>query len=659
MHSGSRVIVTAVMVALVVLSMPPAAHAQQTTEYIALVDVSESMFDRHEETVTRVLEEIVSEQLDSGDTFHLLSFGEAPEFEMSSRIEGQESINEIISRLLLLKPLEVHTDFTAAMKYLVEYVDGLSLSSKKRILIITDGNNDPPPDSPYHDADENRQRVSDLSQYMKRNGWDVKVLHFGDEDTADGELPPLIRSIGESFDTRVVVAGTESTTSGDVVRPHLEVGFPEKLFQGKERVTVPFTFTNPGEEGRTLRIGEVRYGERNILTEPQSVTLTPGENRSMSLNLRLPDEIGTEESSMEVRLVAEQGGPLTPAEGRLHVRRAEGLFAFGTDIPFLWIILGIVALAIIVFLVRRLVTAAARSTGTEERTPVGTAAGTAAAGELAGTAAERGGDRETESALKSAARRRGASSETADLLSQRGASDREAATTLPGSASQKDETQLRRAETSEGREAADVLSRASAQRHVESGLKGAEDESSPERALQRAAKERKQREDRPRVGLPARSGSRRGSGAALPFPREASMKTLISLRNEGKLPVEMKVDFQRNTGGANLLWFEEGTSLSVGARGAADFVITSIPVEGVIGHVVMEKGSLVFYSESRKYFPEVEKPVRNCLRTPILVRSPFTEEETTLRFNQYMHPLERINRIMHLIDNPGKPDFDY
>jgi hypothetical protein len=24
-----------------------------------------------------------------------------------------------------------------------------------------------------------------------------------------------------------------------------------------------------------------------------------------------------------------------------------------------------------------------------------------------------------------------------------------------------------------------------------------------------------------------------------------------------------------------------------------------------------------------------------------------------------MHPLERINRIMHLIDNPGKPDFDY
>jgi hypothetical protein len=595
--------------------------------------------------------------------FHLLSFGEEPEFEMSSRIEGTESIETIVSHLLLLKPLEVHTDFTAAMKYLVEYVDGLSLSSKKRILIITDGQNDPPPDSPYRDEGENRERIRDLSEYMKRNGWNVKVLQFGEgpggqrayTGTGEDADDSLITEIEESFDKKVVVDGDDSTTGGDVLRPHIEVGFPDKLLKGKEKLRAPFSFTNPGEAGRTLRVSELRFGDQNLLLEPQSITLTPGETARMSLPLTLPREVGTEKTTIEVELRAAEGGPLAPATGALTMQRSTGLFA-GVQIgsTLLWIVLGVVLLAVLLLLLRRIFSATA-TTGSRERQPVGTAAGS----ELAGRSTQRERDREAERTLGSAAARKGGDS-SADLQSFADATrSSDDATILSGARSGgKNETELKKSGHSEGQEAADILSQASRQRAAETSLSAGETDS-PEKALQRAAQERKDRQRNLKARLAARKRAGEGGGVRLPFPREASMSALASLRKEGKLPVEMKVEFQRNSRGANLLWFEEGTSYSVGAPGEADFSITSVPVEGLIGHVVMEKGKLVFYSESRRYFPELEGPVRDCFKTPILVRSPETEEEATIRFQEYVHPLERINRIMHLIDRPGKPEFDY
>lgn len=656
--SASRVIITTVIIALVVLSFPFSVDAQSSTDYIALVDISESMFDQHEDTVVRVLEGIVSEQLNSEDTFHLLSFGGSPEFELRSRIEGRQSVEDIVSHLLLLKPLDVHTDFTAAMKYLVEYVDGLSLSSSKQILIVTDGNNDPPPDSPYHDPEENRRRIQELSNYMKRNGWDVKALHF-DSDTDDGKSSALMRELEESFDKKIVVEGSESTTEDEVLRPHVQVGFPEGELSGKEQVVARFEFTNPGEEGRTLRIEEVRHSGDNILMEPQAVTLTPGETRNLSLPLQIPEGVGTEKSRIDVQILPSQGGPLEPSEGALRMRRTEGLFAgVNWGLPVLWILVGLVVLILIILLVRRLVTAAPTTTGTQDRRPVGTSAGT----DLSEARAGKGGEDETEHTLKGAARHRTSSGAAADTLSKARSSAKtdDAESTLAGRASErKEEHPLRKSGADEMSEAADILSRASSRGSESQTPAAAGKSESPERQLQKASQERKAKQSSSKAGLPARRGTRSG-GPVLPSPKESNVKTLTTLRNEGKKPVEMKVDFQRNTGTlTNLLWFEEGTSYSVGAPGEAEFAISAIPVEGIIGHVVMEKGKLVFYSESRRYFPELDKPVRDCMKTPIMVRSPQNEEETVLRFREYIHPLERINRIMHLIDKPGKPDFDY
>lgn len=646
---GSRVIILPLIIALVVLSFPLSAQEKSPTDFIALVDVSESMFDRHEETVKRVLEEVVSEQLDSGDTFHLLSFGEEPEFEMSSRLTGEQSIETITSHLLLLKPLETSTDFTAAMKYLVEYVDGLSLSSKKRLLIITDGNNDPPPDSPYRDDRENQQRIKELSEYMKRNGWDVKILQFGDGGKEPGE-ESLITAVEESFEKKVVVRGEDDTTGEDVLQPAVEITFPEQRFQGRKEVTVPFGVTNPGEEGRTLRIAEVWHGDTNLLTEPRSITLTPGETRSLSLTLRVPEAVTTEERAVQVELVPSQGGPLSPKEGSLRMRRTSGvggIFSSGSTI--LWIVLALIALALVFFLVRRLF-AAASGTG-EERRPASAAVTT-------------GGKREEsvpQEAFKEAAGRQRGGSSAADLLSDAGT--REKGAVVPAYRSDREDTPLKKQDRSEGHEAASILSQASSQQEAtRSAATGPSSEpESAEDVLKRSAQERKVRQRRTQHSLRAGLAAQRAGGRGVPFssPRGTGPKALAELRKEGKLPIEMKVAFQRNTGGLNLLWFEEGVSKTVGAPGEADFAVTAIPVEGVIGHVVMEKGKLVFYTESRRYFPELEKPVRDCMKTPILVRSPETEEETTIRFQEYVHPLERINRIMHLVDKPGKPSFDY
>ena len=134
---------------------------------IVLLDTSVSMLPYYSSTVNYLINDIVKQQLQIGDSFHLLSFNDYPEYEISRTIKGESEIVDILNRILLLQPVGKYTDLISAFSFLYEYTAKLRLNSIKNIIILTDGIHDPPPDSSYPVSSTNLDDIKKISENMK------------------------------------------------------------------------------------------------------------------------------------------------------------------------------------------------------------------------------------------------------------------------------------------------------------------------------------------------------------------------------------------------------------------------------------------------------------------------------------------------------------
>jgi len=169
---------------LLVLGMG-VAYAEPV-DVVVLLDTSESMFPYFNEVTHYLIKDILTEQLRKGDTFSLLSFASRPDIEISRQIESNKDVEDVINRVLLLQPLGRYTDFVLAVKYLYQFTVDLPLSTKKDILILTDGIHDPPPGSSFpnklgpngQDLSNNRQEIVEIANEIRQRGWEVHILQF-------------------------------------------------------------------------------------------------------------------------------------------------------------------------------------------------------------------------------------------------------------------------------------------------------------------------------------------------------------------------------------------------------------------------------------------------------------------------------------------------
>ncbi len=146
-------------------------------DLVVMVDTSASMFPYYDELVQYLLKDLLEHWLHKGDTFHLLSFADQPEVEISAKIEKPEDLTRIIERIYLLEPLGRYTDLVAAMDYLYEYLNGLQPQTPKMVLLLTDGVHDPPLDSPNRGkADEVLARLLKSADQIRMHGWEIHIL---------------------------------------------------------------------------------------------------------------------------------------------------------------------------------------------------------------------------------------------------------------------------------------------------------------------------------------------------------------------------------------------------------------------------------------------------------------------------------------------------
>ena len=113
-------------------------------------------------------------------------------------------------------------------------------------------------------------------------------------------------------------------------------------------------------------------------------------------------------------------------------------------------------------------------------------------------------------------------------------------------------------------------------------------------------------------------------------------------------PLIMKVDSQNpNIGTRNIHPVPPGSRRSVGGDGST-FLIFYIPMPRRIGDIRNDGKKYRFVPRKAEYFPDLSKPLVDCLDKPIRTVSA-RGRELTFHFHEYVSALEQLNRLMRSV----------
>jgi len=629
----------------------PASTEQM--DVIILLDTSESMFPYFDTSIQYIMNTVLRDYVRYEDQVHLLRFNSHPVIEITRKVQSRKDIEDLLARIMLLQPFGKHTDLVYALKYLQKYVADLPLQTKKTILILTDGIHDPPSDSNFpagtqEEIAKNRREVTSVADSMRKEGWDVNLYRYPSDGSSASAEPDdqsdrtgrVDEADNESEDVfgapsgRDQIASTQASASdldqsttdtqegdGDSdendmftvisetmdipVREHDEttgvtngntaiglprVTFPDHLGTVTRNTKIPFTVRNFSDQPILVKLEQLKYDGVDILNEPVSEPIDPGESERITAAVVLPKS-PPGETSIDVSLVFGDGLRISPVTGTLTYTLIEG--GDGTTHRILlYIVIGILLIAVALFIILLTRSRKEAEEPTEKRVKYEPQTGIVSESRAVKS------DKRTDHTLKTVA------TDEATGHGIDNAIERAQITQTP---------QEERAETSF---------------------------ISPE---QRAKQTQPQPKESTIIGL--------GQGETLP--------KLKAEKTTGDRSIEMIVIGQNHLiGFRNIHQVQPGSRLSVGGRKRSGYRIFLIPLPAKIGEIGREQdGTLTFLPSNKSVFPDLDGPLRDCLNR--YIRIQVDERVLYFYFREWESPLEKLNKLMHIVDTPGKPDFKY
>ncbi len=378
-------------------------------DFVVLLDISESMLPYFDDTVNYLIGDLLKQHLAASDGFHLLTFANYPEIELTLEIEGQGEVNEALDRVLLLQPLGQYTDLVTALKFVYSYTSSVRQDSTKKILVLTDGIHDPPPGTPYTLSESVYKDVAaEVAEDIRRKGWDITLVQFprgasvdaGVDDKAARGMPGAGAEAGMSAsaegdttaesDTDMSAGGVDLYTdlSGNLdvdvlafdgsgnADTHLALGapelvFPEELGRVGYSFTLPFIVRNSSDERILVELTELVWNGVDILDGNVSVAVSPGKSSKLRAKVRIPSSVELGPLTMELTAGFADDLRIYPRTGSVSLTlkgiRPQGEKRSMNPLPVLGYsalgLGGIILLTFIVFAVRGLVVRTFASTG--------------------------------------------------------------------------------------------------------------------------------------------------------------------------------------------------------------------------------------------------------------------------------------------------------
>ncbi len=339
--------------------------AEEGLDLILMVDTSSSMERYFGDLTNFIVSGILADYLREGDTFHLLRFADTPAFELAEKYEGSASLEVVLSKLLLLRDKLLfgkYTDIISGIEYLVRYAESLPKDKRKLLILLTDGVNDPPPESRFFgmSQDEVHNRLKELAQKtIERYGWTVRIIiyPFAESRTtdktkategtktggtattsSDSSAPPtgtktaesaartaeadkdtFINMVQDSLKATVVPYDDKNKT----VMSNVVTGFPKLVFPGYlgdvgRIVPVPFKVQNFLKNNLTVELVKVSYGGENLMRDPSvKAVILPDTTLPFTVHVVLPADLTAGRHELPVTLEFPGDIRIYPTSGTL------------------------------------------------------------------------------------------------------------------------------------------------------------------------------------------------------------------------------------------------------------------------------------------------------------------------------------------------------
>ena len=617
-------------------------EAQDRVDLVVLLDSSQSMFQYYNQVVDFVLSQTVKEYMRFGDAFHLVSFSDTTQVEIAQVLRTEKDIRSAVARLYLLYPLGRNTDLVMALRNVYQYVADLPEGSAKHILLITDGMHSPAAGTQFAGLgpDEVRAELERTAGRVRERGWTLRIVRvpFGNGASAEasaqgqgsvagatgtagyGEVGSNAPGAGDYLADLAAAAGTavssfdpanaSATVEDTIDLPR--ISFPAGLGATDYALSIPVEIGNGSS--RELRVELTRLlldDGTDILREKAFATVPAGGSARVVLKALLPESMaeGRLELSLEPRFA--DGLRVSPAKSvvAMELRRSPlaAFFRNSAMVVLFFVLLAVACAAILlVFLYSRRIHRKAEEPVVDALIDASAQSRSAHVSPYAADVGKAAAHASPYAAANAGTNAAHASPYATDVGKPAAhASPYAAGVTAPEATHIRDKAALLGAwgGTAASRRALPLASDASREATAVTAPRGP-------------------MSYEPNV---VRAGSAR-----------------LTLRVLGQNP---------NIGKRNIRAMHSGGRASVGG-GSSDFLVFLLPVPRRIAWLYYDGSDATLVPAKPEFFPDYDAPIEACLGRDIRMVTA-RGKELTLRFERYVSPVERINRLLHCIESPG------
>ena len=314
--------------------------------YIVL-DKSLSMEEEIESVKKYVVDNIIDRIVITGDYFLIIPFYGKTDNSFNGFISSTTDINNLRKSVELLRADGRFTDIGNALNTLRTNIKSDDTKNRKYMLLITDGKQEAPLDSPFysHDGSFNHEFLENTKEIQKQ-GWKIVVLGIGNESDAEKIAQEL--SAGYS----VVSNNVNSKEIDEKIESFLGrldlLSIKNNIIPGKKgNTTIDLEIKSTGytsvKEVKVIEIKLITDNLENInlLSEPSIISIQPDQVTDISIPVIFP--LTEEDYSAEIIFIFEGENAFTPAIQKITVEIKHGFSLY------IYIIIIAVVLIIIIY----------------------------------------------------------------------------------------------------------------------------------------------------------------------------------------------------------------------------------------------------------------------------------------------------------------------
>ncbi len=330
--------------------------ADERTENIDIylvLDKSLSMVEEINSVKQYVIENIIDKIVIMGDYFLLIPFYGTTDNTFNDYINSNQKLEELRNDVLNLKADGRFTDIGNALDKLGENIKPTNKSNRKYMLLITDGKQEAPKNSPYYSPDGTfNHKFLENTKEIQKKGWKIVVLGIGTNTAAQEiarELSAGYREVPENANSTEInkavdsLLGTFSVseidsiiTFGNNYKTNLNFKLESKNYDSLEEIRI--------SQIRLIKDGNI---EINILKEPFAFSVEPESITNVSIPVELPEF--NKDFHGSIVFVFEGKNSFTPAVNPVSIEHK-------TSLTFLFFILiTIIVIFIIIFYIGRVI----------------------------------------------------------------------------------------------------------------------------------------------------------------------------------------------------------------------------------------------------------------------------------------------------------------